>query len=196
MSPTPLGRVGQGHYVKKRDPFGRVQEKQKGERFDFTNPFSLSGPVGMNGTNHRNDVAKVEGLLGIDGAHDIKKTDGPTGYFGTSLDGSVKKFQKRHTLKPDGLLNPRGETIRALQGKTVSKFTKMADNGDGGAPDPGDKPGDGPGGKPAPEPKPPAGDGGDDDKDGDDSSGWFDDLIDAIDSAMEPNVESPLTGIR
>ncbi len=68
--PDPLGRVDQGHFIKRRDlpdPFGRLPEPAKPERFDLRDIFSLSSPVGMTGKNRRGDVAKVEGLMGAAG---------------------------------------------------------------------------------------------------------------------------------
>lgn len=43
--PDHLGRVDQGHFIKRRDlpdPFGRLPEPAKPERFDLRDIFSLS----------------------------------------------------------------------------------------------------------------------------------------------------------
>ncbi|MFA6019631.1 MAG: hypothetical protein WC722_05155 [Rhodospirillales bacterium] len=45
--------------------------------------FSLSAPVGRdNAPNRKQDVAKVETLLGQTGHYDIQRLQGPTGYWG------------------------------------------------------------------------------------------------------------------
>lgn len=112
--PDRMGRLGQGHWVEQRDPFGRLSEPGNDAEFDLSNPFNLGKPVGRSGRNERPDVAKVENLLGKSGHLDLDKTDGPTGYFGTRLEEAVKRFQKDHGLKPDAFINPGGETISAM----------------------------------------------------------------------------------
>lgn len=77
-------------------------------------PFDVSSTVGLQGPNKRDDVRKVETLLGRHGYMDLKPTDGPTGYPGTRLVQGIQKFQKDKGLKRDGFLRPGGETIRAL----------------------------------------------------------------------------------
>ena len=99
-----------------RDPFGRVPPKPKPEP-ELTNlgdASKLSRPVGEQGKNDRRDVAKVETMLGRTGALDLKKTDGPTGYWGERTREATRAFQKQNGLKVDGQINPGGETIRAL----------------------------------------------------------------------------------
>jgi murein DD-endopeptidase MepM/ murein hydrolase activator NlpD len=116
--PDPMGRIDRGSWAKKSDPFGRLPEPPKARKaekgFDLRNPFSLNQPVGLSGINKRDDVAKVETLLGRTGHFDPSKTKGPTGFFGTRLDQAVKHFQKDRSLKTDGLMNPGGETLTAL----------------------------------------------------------------------------------
>ncbi|WNK00135.1 peptidoglycan-binding domain-containing protein [Thalassospiraceae bacterium LMO-JJ14] len=99
-----------------RDPFGRVPPKPKPEP-ELTNlgdASKLSRPVGEQGKNDRRDVAKVETMLGRSGALDLKKTDGPTGYWGERTREATRAFQKQNRLKVDGQINPGGETIRTL----------------------------------------------------------------------------------
>lgn len=79
---------------------------------------ALSGSVGRDGGNRREDVAKVETLLSETGDMDLRKTDGPTGYAGMRLENAILNFQKRNGLKPDGYVAPGGETIRALTVET------------------------------------------------------------------------------
>lgn len=104
-APDPMGRLDQGSWVKRPDPFGRIlPEDEENETFDLTEPFSIKKTVGMSGLNRRQDVARVENLLGRSGDLDLSKTDGLTGYFGTRTDNAIKGFQKRNGLKVDGLI--------------------------------------------------------------------------------------------
>ena len=117
--PDPLGRLNQGCYLRQRDlpdPFGRLtaEPKPEPEISNFRNPFRIRDSVGMEGMNSRRDVAKVESLLGRAGALDLAETDGVTGFFGARADEAVRKFQKDHGLRVDGLINPNGPTLRTL----------------------------------------------------------------------------------
>ncbi|MDK9722299.1 MAG: peptidoglycan-binding protein [Rhodospirillales bacterium] len=85
--------------------------------------FSLSAPVGRDSApNRKQDVAKVETLLGQTGHYDIQRLQGPTGFWGMVGDKAVKDFQKQNGLKVDGLLNPGGPTISALEGRVGDIF--------------------------------------------------------------------------
>lgn len=84
-------------------------------RFDLSEPFTLASPVGRGAANSPGDVAKVQAVLGATGDHDLAATDGPTGHWSPQLDDNVRRFQKRNTLKVDGLLNPGGPTMNAAQ---------------------------------------------------------------------------------
>ena len=109
------------------DPFGRLGEDDEPdtEIAEIKNPTTLKAPVGDTGQNSRRDVAKTEQLLGQAGALDLKKTDGPTGYWGTRTSDATKTFQKQNGLKIDGQINPGGETIRAL-GKLAGQAINAA----------------------------------------------------------------------
>lgn len=108
-------------------PFGRLgdDDEPDTEIADIKNPTKLASSVGDSGQNSRRDVAKTEQLLGKAGALDLKKTDGPTGYWGTRTSDATKVFQKQHGLKVDGQINPNGETILAL-GKLAGQAVKAA----------------------------------------------------------------------
>lgn len=85
--------------------------------------FSLSAPVGRdNAPNRKQDVAKVETLLGQTGHYDIQRLQGPTGYWGLVGDRAVKDFQRENGLKADGLLNPDGPTIVSLKSRVEDIF--------------------------------------------------------------------------
>jgi len=101
----------------------------------FLDWFDLSGPVGMEGTNDRRDVAKVEGLLGKTGHLDLSKTDGATGYFDARTDQATRQFQKDHGLKVDGLLNPGGSTISTMHDRFAPAAARPATGGTKPAPD-------------------------------------------------------------
>ena len=107
------------------DPFGRlgVDDEPDTEIADIENPAELASSVGDSGQNSRRDVAKTEQLLGQAGTLDLKKTDGPTGYWGSRTSDATKAFQKQNGLKVDGQINPGGETIRAL-GKLAGQAFK------------------------------------------------------------------------
>ena len=98
------------------DPFGRVAPKAQpeSELANLGDASKPSRPVGEKGKNDRRDVAKVETMLGRTGALNLKKTDGPTGYWGERTNEATRAFQKQHGLKVDGRINPGGETIRTL----------------------------------------------------------------------------------
>jgi hypothetical protein len=75
--------------------------------------FALSDAVGPRKRNRRHDVLKIETLFANTGDHDLE--DGPTGYAGSQLDQAIRAFQKRRGLAVDGVLEPGGETIAALE---------------------------------------------------------------------------------
>lgn len=78
-------------------------------------PFELHGSVGRNKANRPGDVFKVQTLLHREGYLDAGTTDGPTGFFGLYDDEPIKRFQQDHGLKPDGYLDPGGETITRIR---------------------------------------------------------------------------------
>lgn len=77
--------------------------------------FDLSGPVGRGFDTRREDAIRLEAILANSGDHDLGTTDGPTGYWGTALDGALRRYQKRHGLKADGWLGPEGPTIAHMR---------------------------------------------------------------------------------
>ena len=85
--------------------------------------FALSAAVGPEpAPNRREDVLKVQTLLGQAGHYDIKRTYGPTGWWGGTGERAVKDFQKQNGLKVDGLLNPGGPTIKRLEDQLSDVF--------------------------------------------------------------------------
>ena len=77
--------------------------------------FSLGAPVGPGQPNRREDVIKVETILGNTGHHDLAKTDGQLGWWGDRQEKAVKAWQGGNGLKVDGLLKPNGPTITSLK---------------------------------------------------------------------------------
>ncbi len=76
----------------------------------------IHGSIGKtNGRNRPGDVFRLQTLLHKLGYRDAAGTDGPTGYLGSFDHEPIMAFQRDHGLKPDGMLEPGGETIRALQ---------------------------------------------------------------------------------
>jgi len=82
------------------------------------NFFTLGAPVGPDQPNRRQDVIKVETILGNTGHHDLARTDGPLGYWGERQEMAVKTWQGENDLKIDGLLKPNGPTIASLRKTT------------------------------------------------------------------------------
>ncbi|MCB2101093.1 MAG: peptidoglycan-binding protein, partial [Rhodobacterales bacterium] len=80
-------------------------------------PFDLSEPVGPRAPNRRDDVIKVETLLGNAGSDILDRTGGPTGWYGAAFDRALRDWQKSNDLKADGIANPGGPTVRAAQAK-------------------------------------------------------------------------------
>ncbi|MBC7951818.1 MAG: hypothetical protein H7Z12_08395 [Rhodospirillaceae bacterium] len=77
--------------------------------------FTLGAPVGPDQPNRREDVIKVETVLGNTGHHDILRSDGPIGYWGERQENAVKSWQEQNGLKVDGLLKPGGPTITSMK---------------------------------------------------------------------------------
>ena len=77
--------------------------------------FDLDDWVGPQRPSKRPDIAKIEGILANSGDYSLERTQGPTGYWGLSLDDGIRKYQKRNGLKVDGTLRPGGPTIRHMQ---------------------------------------------------------------------------------
>lgn len=102
---------------KQYDGFGRIQIDEEAldtEVADIRNPTNLSNSVGESGQNNRQDVAKVETMLGQAGALDLKQTDGPTGYWGVRTAEATKKVQAENGLTVDAEIKPNGPTIKKL----------------------------------------------------------------------------------
>ena len=111
-----------------RDPFGRVMPKAEPDHVisNLGNPAALDQPVGEQGRNDRRDVARVETKLGRSGALDLKKTNGPTGYWGERTREATRNFQKQNGLKVDGDICPKteGAFASALADHGAEKLTK------------------------------------------------------------------------
>lgn len=88
--------------------------------------FTLGAAVGPDQPNRREDVIRVETILGNTGHHDLSRTDGPVGYWGQRQEQAVKDWQSQNGLKVDGLLKPGGPTITSLKqaaGSLLGGFT-------------------------------------------------------------------------
>ncbi|HSV29945.1 MAG TPA: peptidoglycan-binding domain-containing protein, partial [Candidatus Omnitrophota bacterium] len=77
--------------------------------------FTLGAPVGPGQPNRREDVLKVETILGNLGRHDLDRTAGPLGWWGQAHETAVKGWQGDNGLKVDGVLKPGGPTIGSLR---------------------------------------------------------------------------------
>ena len=78
-------------------------------------PFEIRGRVARDGQNNRDDVAKLQALLGKANRLNLDAQDGPTGYFTLPLDRALKEFQVDQGLTVDGAANPYGETMQAFK---------------------------------------------------------------------------------
>lgn len=90
----------------------RFGQPHSGFDTDF---FALGAPVGPDQPNRREDIIKVETILGNTGHHDLTATAGPLGYWGERQEKAVKTWQGESGLKVDGLLKPNGPTIASLR---------------------------------------------------------------------------------
>lgn len=120
-------------YDPDQDPIAR--SRPAGSRGDL---FSLSGPVGPEAANERNDVIRAQILLGHTGDLDLDRLAGPTGWPGGELVRGLRRYQRRKGLAVDGVMLPDGETIKALQddladllrGQTAPTITQIDEHHD------------------------------------------------------------------
>ncbi len=77
--------------------------------------FTLSAPVGPGAANRPVDVARLEALLAASGHLDPAPAGGLTGAFGRRVESALRRFQTGKGLRMDGLANPGGPTVTALQ---------------------------------------------------------------------------------
>ncbi len=82
---------------------------------DVGDLFRLTGAIGPEAANARDDVIRAQILLGQSGDLDLDSLGGPTGWPGGELTRGLKRYQRRRGLTVDGLMLPDGETINALQ---------------------------------------------------------------------------------
>lgn len=83
----------------------------------------ITGPVGREAANDRQDVINAQVMLANAGYLDLAATGGPTGWPGSELVRALTRFQRDHGATPDGLLLPEGfnddprngETLRLMQ---------------------------------------------------------------------------------
>ena len=93
-----------------------IDPRQRRPGFPFQDDFfTLGAPVGPDQPNRREDVIRVETILGNTGHHDLSRTDGPVGYWGQRQEQAVKDWQSQNGLTVDGLLKPGGPTITSLK---------------------------------------------------------------------------------
>ena len=90
--------------------------------FDWMNP---EQPVGRDGPNRKDDVARVESLLDHAGHLKIDKTVLPDGKYRARTDRALRAFQSDYGLKVNGLVNPGGPTIRRLVDNTFRDNPKV-----------------------------------------------------------------------
>jgi hypothetical protein len=79
--------------------------------------FSLGDGVGPGQPNRRQDLIKIETILGNTGDLDIAKSGGPLGWWGQRQHDGILSYQRRNGLEADGTLLPGGPTITAMRGE-------------------------------------------------------------------------------
>ena len=77
--------------------------------------FTLGSAVGPDQPNRREDVIKVETILGATGDYDIERFQGPLGHFGQPQANAVRSWQERNGYKSDATLFRDGPTITGLK---------------------------------------------------------------------------------
>ncbi len=88
----------------------------KPEPFRLGRPLAPRLPMGAGGVNHPNDVAELsDGLLSLGGlglSGWLQRTHLPN----SKLNAAIVGFQRLNRLKPDGLVNPDGPTVKVVNG--------------------------------------------------------------------------------
>ncbi|MEK9971580.1 MAG: peptidoglycan-binding domain-containing protein, partial [Ferrovibrio sp.] len=88
------------------------------------NLFRLTGAVGPEAANSRDDIIRAQILLGHAGDLDLDALGGPTGWPGGELTRGLRRYQRRKGLTVDGLMLPDGETINALQDDLYDRLAR------------------------------------------------------------------------
>lgn len=91
---------------------------------DFGDLFRITGAIGPEAANARDDVIRAQILLGESGDLDLDSLGGPTGWPGGELTRGLKRYQRRKGLTIDGLMLPDGETIKALQSDLYDRLAR------------------------------------------------------------------------
>jgi hypothetical protein len=92
----------------------RYLQPRHTEDDSFGSGVDLDAPVGPRGDNRTPDVIKVEKSLGAVGYMDPVRASRPTGRFDAELDSALRSYQGGAKLRQDGLVNPRGPTLKAM----------------------------------------------------------------------------------
>lgn len=104
---------------------GRVRSPLFPERFKTTNAEEkiwLTAPVGARRKNRAPDVVTIEKSLGAVGFLAPQRASRPTGLFDNELESALRTYQGAAQLKTDGLINPGGPTIAALQNRSAANM--------------------------------------------------------------------------
>ncbi len=124
------------------DDLARLEDALRGTVDIAETLGTLSDHVGPRRRNRRDDVAKVELMLGGQGYLDLARTNGPTGYFGAPQEQAIRRLQADRGLSVDGWAAPDGETVASLrQGLRASPGVGVLHGGAGD-----DRPAPGPAG--------------------------------------------------
>src|SRR3546814_11126854 len=88
--------------------------------------FRLSGSVGEQGDNDRQDVIKAQILFGNSGHFDLPGLGGPTGWPSEGLTRGMRGYQKDRGLTVDGIMLPGGETLDSLNSELGDRLAGEA----------------------------------------------------------------------
>lgn len=108
-----------------RDDFGRGEDRLLAAA---RTRFGLREPVGDRRPNRPDDVATVERLLNRVGQPPFGADREPTGLFSVPLRDSIRRFQRGNDLRDDGIVEPDGETLRAMAAESVQSLTARIDS--------------------------------------------------------------------
>lgn len=84
--------------------------------------FDVGAPVGVGQKNDEEDVQRLDtALRDLNAYTPAPHHTAPVSYITRELEGGVKAFQEQNMLKPDGIVNPGGETARTIADRLGGK---------------------------------------------------------------------------
>jgi len=96
---------------------------------DFTNAFSLNGPISESANTEPDDVVKTKQALNAVGAYPEPKNGAFSGIPDRHVINGLKQVQRQNGLKEDGIMKPKGPTEQVLNKKLAQRGITLANNG-------------------------------------------------------------------